>query len=75
MQVAAPKRMHHFMLQVRNLRDVGTTFDRCRDAAVPITMELVEIDDDVWQVQTYQEASTWGHRTPAVPSAQPAEVA
>jgi len=105
-QVAAPKRMHHFMLQVRNLRDVGTTFDRCRDAAVPITMELgchtndrmvsfyaqtpsgfhveyghggVEIDDEVWQVQTYQEASTWGHRPPAVPSAvspaQPAEVA
>jgi hypothetical protein len=35
----------------------------------------VEIDDDVWQVQPYQEASTWGHRTPAVPSAQPAEVA
>ncbi len=101
-QVAAPKRLHHFMLQVRNLRDVGTTFDRCRDAAVPITMELgchtndrmvsfyaqtpsgfhveyghggVEIDDEVWQVQTYQAASTWGHRPPAVPSTQPAAVA
>jgi hypothetical protein len=39
----------------------------------------VEIDDEVWQVQTYQEASTWGHRPPTVPSAvspaQPAEVA
>lgn len=39
-QMAAPQRLHHFMLQVRTLRDVGTTFDRCRDAAVPITMEL-----------------------------------
>ena len=39
-QVTAPKRLHHFMLQVRQLSDVGTTFDRCRDAAVPITMEL-----------------------------------
>lgn len=90
-QMAAPRRMHHFMLQLRNLRDVGTTFDRCRDAAVPITMELgchtndrmvsfyaqtpsgfqveyghggVEIDDEAWQVQTYQAASTWGHRPP-----------
>ena len=101
-QVAAPKRLHHFMLQVRSLRDVGSTFDRCRDASVPITMELgchtndrmvsfyaqtpsgfhveyghggVEIDDDTWQVQTYQAASTWGHRPPAVPVAQPAAVA
>lgn len=95
-QLAAPKRLHHFMLQVRQLRDVGSTFDRCRDEAVPITMELgchtndrmvsfyaqtpsgfhveyghggVEIDDDTWQVETYQAASTWGHRTPAVPAA------
>ncbi len=98
-QVAAPKRLDHFMLQVRNLRDVGATLDRCRDAAVPITLELgchtndnmvsfyartpsgfdveygyggVEIDDDVWEVRAYQETSTWGHRPPAVPSAQPA---
>lgn len=98
----APKRMHHFMLQVSSLRDVGTTLDRCRDAAVPITMELgchtndrmvsfyaetpsgfhveygcggVEIDDDVWQVQTYQAASSWGHRPPAAASAQPADLA
>jgi 2,3-dihydroxybiphenyl 1,2-dioxygenase len=100
-QVAAAKRMHHFMLQLRSLHDVGTTLDLCRDAAVPITMELgchtndrmvsfyaqtpsgfhvevghggVQIDDDVWQVQTYQAASTWGHRPPAVPSALPAAV-
>lgn len=39
-QVAAPKRLHHFMLQVRQLRDVGSTFDRCRDEGVPIQMEL-----------------------------------
>lgn len=86
-QVAAPKRLQHFMLQVCQLRDVGTTFDRCRDAAIPVTMDLgchtndqmvsvyartptgfhfeyghggLEIDDDVWKVQTYQAASTWG---------------
>jgi 2,3-dihydroxybiphenyl 1,2-dioxygenase len=101
-QVTAPKRLHHFMLQVRQLSDVGTTFDRCRDAAVPITMELgchtndhmvsfyaqtpsgfnveyghggLEIDDDVWEVQTHHAASTWGHRPPAVPVVQPAAVA
>lgn len=39
-QLAAPKRLHHFMLQVRQLRDVGSTCDRRRDAAVPVTMEL-----------------------------------
>lgn len=39
-QFPAPKRLHHFMLQVRNLRDVGTTYDRCRDEAVPIRSEL-----------------------------------
>ncbi|MEZ5738655.1 MAG: VOC family protein [Burkholderiaceae bacterium] len=39
-QLWAPKRLHHFMLQVRCLRDVGSTLDRCRDEAVPITMEL-----------------------------------
>ncbi len=39
-QYAAPKRLHHFMLQVRNLRDVGTTYDLCRDERVPIRSEL-----------------------------------
>lgn len=39
-QLAAPRRLHHFMLQVRQLRDVGSTFDRCRDEAVPIRSEL-----------------------------------
>ena len=95
-QMPAPRRLHHFMLQVRHLRDVGSTFDRCRDAAVPITMELGchtndrmvsfyaetpsgfqveyghggrEIDDNVWQVETYHAASIWGHRAPAGPAA------
>jgi 2,3-dihydroxybiphenyl 1,2-dioxygenase len=39
-QYAAPKRLHHFMLQVRQLRDVGTTYDLCRDERVPIRSEL-----------------------------------
>jgi biphenyl-2,3-diol 1,2-dioxygenase len=95
-QVAAPKRLHHFMLQVRNLRDVGSTLDRCRDEAVPVAMELgchtndrmvsfyaktpsgfqvevghggLEIDDDTWQVEIHQAASTWGHRAPAAVAA------
>jgi hypothetical protein len=29
----------------------------------------LEIDDDTWQVGTYQAASTWGHRAPAVAAA------
>jgi len=39
-QFPAAKRLHHFMLQVRNLRDVGTTHDLCQDEQVPITAAL-----------------------------------
>ena len=35
-----PKRMHHFMLEVDALDDVGRAYDRCLDAGVPIAQTL-----------------------------------
>lgn len=35
-----PKRMHHFMLQVASIDDVGMCYDRARDAGVKIEQEL-----------------------------------
>lgn len=37
---AAPKRMHHLMVQVAEVDDVGTTYDLCQDRGVPIAMSL-----------------------------------
>jgi biphenyl-2,3-diol 1,2-dioxygenase len=39
-QFPAAKRLHHFMLQLRDMRDVGSAYDRCQDARVPITSSL-----------------------------------
>ncbi len=39
-QVQAPKRLHHFMLQVRTMDDVGSVYDRCQEQGVPITSTL-----------------------------------
>lgn len=39
-QYAAPKRLHHFMLQVRDMDDVGTTYDLCKERGVPIMSSL-----------------------------------
>jgi biphenyl-2,3-diol 1,2-dioxygenase len=36
----APKRLHHFMLQLQSLDDVGATYYLCQDHQVPITMSL-----------------------------------
>ncbi len=36
----APKRLHHFMLQVETLDDVGATYDQCGDHGVPIQLSL-----------------------------------
>lgn len=36
----APKRLHHFMLQVQSLDDVGSTYDQCADQGVPIELTL-----------------------------------
>jgi 2,3-dihydroxybiphenyl 1,2-dioxygenase len=35
-----PKRMHHFMIEVADIRDVGLGFDRCLDAKQPFEMTL-----------------------------------
>jgi len=39
-QFPAPKRLHHFMLQVRDMDDVGNTYYVCQDRRVPITSTL-----------------------------------
>ncbi|WP_028922485.1 VOC family protein [Pseudonocardia acaciae] len=35
-----PKRTHHFMLEVADIRDVGLAYDRCLDARQPLEMTL-----------------------------------
>ncbi|SDE38949.1 VOC family protein [Paraburkholderia lycopersici] len=35
-----PKKMHHLMVQVKSLDDVGLAFDRVRKAGVPVVMEI-----------------------------------
>jgi len=39
-QFPAAKRLHHFMLQVRDVDDVGNTYYLCQDQGVPITSSL-----------------------------------
>jgi len=39
-QFPAPKRLHHLMLQLRDLDDVGATYDACQDRGIPITSTL-----------------------------------
>jgi len=38
--VSAPKRLHHFMLEVKHMDDVGSTYDICREQNVPIASSL-----------------------------------
>jgi 2,3-dihydroxybiphenyl 1,2-dioxygenase len=35
-----PKKLHHFMLQVEDMNDVGLACQRCKDANIPFFMEL-----------------------------------
>lgn len=35
-----PKRTHHFMIEVTDIRDVGLAYDRCMDAEQPFEMTL-----------------------------------
>ena len=42
-----PKRMHHFMLQLHNLDDVGSTYDLCQRNEVPIDMTLGRHTNDL----------------------------
>ena len=41
-----PKRLHHFMLQLNTLDDVGSTYYLCQDQQVPITMNLGKHTND-----------------------------
>ncbi len=36
----SPKRLHHFMVQVKTLDDVGATYDQCGSQGVPIELTL-----------------------------------
>ncbi|GAA1044645.1 VOC family protein [Streptomyces murinus] len=36
----SPKRTHHFMVEVTDIRDVGLAYDRCMDARQPFEMTL-----------------------------------
>jgi biphenyl-2,3-diol 1,2-dioxygenase len=42
----APKRLHHFMLQLNSLDDVGSTYYLCQEQQVPITMNLGKHTND-----------------------------
>ena len=33
-----PKRLHHFMLQLQSLDDVGATYDLCQSREIPIVI-------------------------------------
>jgi len=46
-QFAAPRRLHHFMLQLHNIDDVGTTFDLCQDRRIPIAASLGRHTNDL----------------------------
>ncbi len=35
-----PKKLHHFMVEVADMNDVGLAFQRCKDAGVPFMQEL-----------------------------------
>jgi 2,3-dihydroxybiphenyl 1,2-dioxygenase len=41
-----PKRLHHFMLEVADIDDVGAAFDRCQDAGVPIARTIGRHEND-----------------------------
>ena len=41
-----PKRLHHFMLQLESLDDVGATYDLCQARDVPIVMKLGKHTND-----------------------------
>jgi 2,3-dihydroxybiphenyl 1,2-dioxygenase len=40
------RRLHHFMLQLQSLNDVGTTYDLCQAQEVPIVMKLGKHTND-----------------------------
>ncbi|MFN8020374.1 MAG: VOC family protein [Acidimicrobiales bacterium] len=82
--------MHHLMLEVGSIDDVGRALDVITTSGIPLASTLgrhtndlmtsfyvrtpsgfeieygtggITIDDDTWQITTYDAQSTWGHRT------------
>lgn len=45
-EMPSPKRMHHFMLELGAMEDVGHAWDRCHDAGVPIANTLGQHPND-----------------------------
>jgi 2,3-dihydroxybiphenyl 1,2-dioxygenase len=45
-EVAAPKRLNHFMLEVNELDDVGAALYRCQDLGVPLARTLGRHEND-----------------------------
>ncbi|MEU5864525.1 VOC family protein [Nonomuraea sp. NPDC047529] len=39
-ELPSPKKSHHFMVEVTDIRDVGLAYDRCMDAGQPFEMTL-----------------------------------
>ena len=87
------KNLHHFMLEVNSVSDVGLAFDRHLKSGLPIHQTIgmhpndrmvsyyaetpsgfqIEvgcqgriIDDDDWEIQTYDHVSVWGHHHPTM---------
>ena len=68
-QARMPKRLHHFMLQLESLDDVGATFDLCQQRGVPLELTLGRHTNDrmlSFYVRTPSGFSVeygWGART------------
>jgi len=45
-ELPLPKRLHHVMLEVNSIDDVGATFDRCQDLGVPLQRTLGRHQND-----------------------------
>jgi 2,3-dihydroxybiphenyl 1,2-dioxygenase len=86
--------VHHLMLEVNNLDDVGAALDIVQERKIPIAMGFGKhtndwmlsfymrtpsgfeieygtggrrIDDNVWEVESYDAMSEWGHKPPTDP--------
>ncbi len=68
----ASKRLHHFMLQLRSLDEVGATYDLCQTREVPIAMKLGKNTND-HMVSFYRDHEPAG-KSKAVGRQRPEEV-
>lgn len=64
-----PKRLHHFMIQLKSLDDVGTAYELCRERGIPLELTLGRHTNDrmlSFYVRTPSGFSVeygWGART------------